>query len=56
MDCIAFMFQGTLHLSLDFVEEVFPPGLVTAMFGAVSRLLGSLNEQSGNGITTSLKK
>lgn len=50
MDCIAFMFQGNLHLSLDFVEDVFPPGMVTDMFSAFSRLLGALHEPNGVGI------
>ena len=50
MDCIAFMFHGSLHLSLDFVEEVFPSGLVATMFSAFGRLLGALHQVNGYGI------
>lgn len=37
--------DGALHVSWDYVEELFPPGMVQDMFAAYRRLLGMLRSE-----------
>ncbi|HVT61657.1 MAG TPA: amino acid adenylation domain-containing protein [Thermoanaerobaculia bacterium] len=41
--------NGWLNCTWDVVEDLFPAGLIDAMFGAFQRLLGQLAEQDGEG-------